>query len=231
MAKDYTNVRQGRLYVLHRAENREKDNAIQWLCKCDCGKTKILTQQSLNSGTKSCGCLYSVGNSRPNNNTYDLSGEYGIGYTRKNQPFYFDLEDYDKIKKYVWHYSHNYVCAKDIELGKQIFMHRLVLDCINENILVDHINHIEHDNRKSNLRKANSSENGINKKYKKREYPIGVRPVNYGLWEARINKNKKEYTKCFKTMEEASKWRKEMEVKLHGDFVYKEQEDMRGIIA
>lgn len=31
-------------------------------------------------------------------NTYDLSGEYGIGYTTKGEEFWFDLEDYDKIK-------------------------------------------------------------------------------------------------------------------------------------
>ena len=33
-------------------------------------------------------------------NTYDLSGEYGIGYTSKGEEFYFDLDDYDKIKDY-----------------------------------------------------------------------------------------------------------------------------------
>ena len=35
-------------------------------------------------------------------NTYDLTGEYGIGYTSKDEEFYFDLEDYDKIKDYCW---------------------------------------------------------------------------------------------------------------------------------
>ena len=35
-------------------------------------------------------------------NTYDLSGEYGIGYTTKGEKFLFDLEDYEKIKDYCW---------------------------------------------------------------------------------------------------------------------------------
>ena len=36
-------------------------------------------------------------------NIYDLSGEYGIGRaSNTNQEFYFDLEDYDKIKDYCW---------------------------------------------------------------------------------------------------------------------------------
>lgn len=30
-------------------------------------------------------------------NKYDLSGEYGIGYTSKGEEFYFDLEDYKKM--------------------------------------------------------------------------------------------------------------------------------------
>ena len=36
-------------------------------------------------------------------NIYDLSNEYGIGYTSNTkEPFYFDLEDYDKVKEYCW---------------------------------------------------------------------------------------------------------------------------------
>ncbi len=37
-------------------------------------------------------------------NRYDLNGEYGIGYTNVSDlPFYFDLEDFDKIKSYTWY--------------------------------------------------------------------------------------------------------------------------------
>lgn len=46
-----------RLLVVERAENN-KFNQVQWLCKCDCGNTKIAKAQSLVSGEcKSCGCL------------------------------------------------------------------------------------------------------------------------------------------------------------------------------
>lgn len=31
---------------------------------------------------------------RSNGNTYDLSGEYGIGYTSNGEQFYFDKEDF-----------------------------------------------------------------------------------------------------------------------------------------
>ena len=31
-------------------------------------------------------------------NVYDLSGEYGIGYTAKGEKFLFDKDDFEKIK-------------------------------------------------------------------------------------------------------------------------------------
>ena len=33
---------------------------------------------------------------------YDLTGDYGIGYTKEGDEFWFDKEDYEKIKKYIW---------------------------------------------------------------------------------------------------------------------------------
>ena len=50
----------GRLTVVERAENGiRKDGSpfTRWMCKCDCGKEKIVTGSNLRKGiTKSCGC-------------------------------------------------------------------------------------------------------------------------------------------------------------------------------
>lgn len=50
----------GRLVVLERAEsvvNKSGKIRGRWLCKCDCGNTKIILTDSLTGGnTKSCGC-------------------------------------------------------------------------------------------------------------------------------------------------------------------------------
>lgn len=47
----------GRLTVIHR-ENNDKDGNSRWLCRCNCGKEKIIVGYSLKGGlTKSCGCL------------------------------------------------------------------------------------------------------------------------------------------------------------------------------
>ena len=48
----------GRLSVIKRM-NDDKNRNSRWLCKCDCGKEKIIYGCSLKSGnTKSCGCLH-----------------------------------------------------------------------------------------------------------------------------------------------------------------------------
>lgn len=51
------NHRFERLVVLSRSGTDTSGNST-WLCKCDCGKTKVIDAQSLRSGrSKSCGCL------------------------------------------------------------------------------------------------------------------------------------------------------------------------------
>lgn len=50
------NQRFGRLVVIAAAPNKGK--RTQWKCRCDCGKEKIVSTESLRSGkTQSCGCL------------------------------------------------------------------------------------------------------------------------------------------------------------------------------
>lgn len=53
---DLTGMRFGRLTVIERAVSTKKSNA-SWLCKCDCGNTRVVHGHSLRSGhTVSCGC-------------------------------------------------------------------------------------------------------------------------------------------------------------------------------
>lgn len=54
---DLTGKRFGRLVVIERAEN-DKQGQARWLCRCDCGNTKVVCRRELlNGDTKSCGCL------------------------------------------------------------------------------------------------------------------------------------------------------------------------------
>jgi hypothetical protein len=55
--KDLTGKRFGRLIVIKDTGER-KNNYINWMCKCDCGKiSKIVTGNLASGHTRSCGCL------------------------------------------------------------------------------------------------------------------------------------------------------------------------------
>jgi len=56
--RDLTGLKFNRLLVIKKL-GTNKNKQIEWLCKCDCGKTKIVTSYLLTSGErKSCGCLH-----------------------------------------------------------------------------------------------------------------------------------------------------------------------------
>ena len=94
-------------------------------------------------------------------NKYELTGEYGIGYDSKGNEFYFDLEDYDKIKDYYWYNRYGYFSNETIN-GK-IYLHKLIMNVSElENMVIDHINRQRNDNRKCNLRLATVIQNSYN---------------------------------------------------------------------
>ena len=93
-------------------------------------------------------------------NDYDLSGEFGIGYTSKNEEFWFDKEDYDEIKDYCWSMDANgYIVARDCATGYKVYMHKILVNYE----IVDHKNRVRSDNRKNNLRNATITENNRNR--------------------------------------------------------------------
>ena len=206
--EDLTGKTYGRLTVIKRAEDGVskdgKQKFSQWECSCSCGNPQhiIVQTASLNNGnTQSCGCLRKERASSANRkrlkkyNKYDLSGEYGIGWTSNtNKEFYFDLEDYDKIKDYCWseHYTRDnfsIIWARDCETKKLIKMH-VLLGFKN----YDHINRNELDNRKDNLREASSQQNVFNSSIAKNN-TSGITGVHYdkkrNKWCAQIMINRK----------------------------------------
>ena len=216
----------GRLTVLERADNA-KDGSSRWLCQCNCEEhnTVIVSGRNLNSGhTKSCGCIRKeiTQNLRPFNK-YDLdSKEYGIGYTNKGEEFYFDKEDYNKIKEYTWYIDGSRcVCTKPP--SGLILFHRLVTNA-DKDMEVDHINHIRTDNRKCNLRVVDRSLNQRNLPLSKRNTSgvVGVwfnKDANKWVAEIRLN-YKKISLGYFINKEDAIKARKEAEEKYFGEYSY-----------
>lgn len=206
---------------------------ILWLCDCDCGGTIITTGTNLRTGgTHSCGCYNKdrIKESRyllRSHNKYDISGKYGIGYTKDNIKFIFDVEDYEKIYPYLWYEKEDgYIVAHDLDNKRNIRLNRFVMNMVDENplIRVDHKNHDVKDNRKSNLRISTNQENSRNHKLftTNKSGTSGVRfNEDKNLWIAEITVNYKTiYLGGFKTKEEAVRMRKDAEEKHFGDFSY-----------
>ena len=235
---DLTGQKFGRLTVLCRASDYVSPNGrrlTQWLCECDCeNKNKVIVSAwSLKDGrTKSCGCL-AIEQAKKNickswetnkkYNPYDLTGDFGIGYTLKGEEFYFDKEDLCKIEKYCWMIDNGYVVSSERINNKQkkIKMHKLLLPEVK---LVDHINGNGCDNRKCNLREATRSQNNMNKKLLSNN-TSGVTGVywakNCNKWRAYITINHKRIDLgVFDIFEEAVTVRKAAEEKYFGEYSY-----------
>ena len=234
---DLTGQKFGRLTVIERAEDYispKGQHSTRWFCSCECGNPNLILVRAgalKNGNTKSCGCLDSETTAKRNKdfckkyNTYDLSGEYGVGYTSKGEEFYFDLEDYDLIKDYCWHLdAYGYVISQNSGTKnnrKHIKMHRVLLPKFK---IVDHINHNKRDNRKYNLREVTDSQNSMNKGIRSNN-TSGVTGVYFkkesNKWFAIITVNKKIINLgYFKNFEDAVKARKEAEEKYYGEFSY-----------
>lgn len=120
---DLTGKRFGRLIIISRASN-DKCHNKRWLCRCDCGRGKIVRCNNLTSGhTKSCGCLnkkiitkhgYSQNNktyrswinmiqrcTNPNDQAYNYYGGRGIEVCERwRNSFPNFLEDMDESPGY-----------------------------------------------------------------------------------------------------------------------------------
>lgn len=225
-----------------------KENGKKYcICNCDCGtkNKKILYSSVIRGTTKSCGCIRSekTTETKQKHNSFELFDTYGIGYTDCSDIcmgcfdsfgrnyFYFDIEDYDKIKNRYWKFNDQdyVVSSKRKKLGEtgDVRLHRIIMGLTkDDHIDVDHIrgDDTRNDNRKSNLRLASRTENNMN---------IGVRPNNTSgvtgvsyrpkdnKWEAYITKNKK-CTKLglFSNFDDAVNARKEAEKKMFGEWQY-----------
>ena len=98
-------------------------------------------------------------------NKYDLSGEYGVGWTTNtNKEFYFDLEDFELIRKYSWYEyintetEYHSLRTIDNDTRKGILMSSLLgyKGC-------DHIDRNPLNNRRNNFRHATAQQNARNR--------------------------------------------------------------------
>ncbi len=189
-------------------------------CKCECGKCggiiKDIDVGNLKHGkTTGCGKKRNIREI----NEFKIIKDYVVGLTKKGEEFYFDLEDYDEVKKYSWYINDNgYVRTNSF--GKLTYLHNLVFNKKNQNNNIDHINRNKTDNRKSNLRECTQLENNRNIGLAKNN-SSGFTGVGYDKknkkWTARIVVNYKDiHLGRFLNKEDAIKTRLQAELKYFG---------------
>lgn len=212
----------GFLKVISYYDKDDKNNYM-YNCICEnCGHEIIVKGSYLRTGKKiDCGCTTKKrqSNAKKKYNEFDLNGDFGIGYTTKGDYFYFDKEDYYKIKDYCWSIHYGYIRARGTE-GKFVSIHRIITGCKN-NEQVDHINRNPIDNRKLNLRVCTNAENSRNKNIRNSNSTgfIGVSKRENGTYRVRIRKDGGEITiGHYVDIHEAVCARLKAELECYGEF-------------
>ena len=157
----------GRLTVLQVIIKQTKrgERIVYYQCQCECGnKTDVYSLNLLSGKTSSCGCYRNEQIRKANyiGNKYEEKEDYIVGYTLKNEIFYIDKEDLDKVSPYTWSFDKNGYLHANV-YGKTYTMHRLIMGTEkSDGMMIDHINHNKFDNRKSNLRIVTPAQNAMN---------------------------------------------------------------------
>lgn len=236
--KDLTGLIFGRWKVLYfdieAYDKGLKNNKYiyRWLCECQCENRTIRSvnhYQLIEGKTKSCECVIIENNKlRKKVNEYKLNEKFGVGITyNTNNEFYFDLEDYDKIKDYCWYENDKgYILSSSIIVGKHIRMHKYILNLKDDvEMEVDHIDTNKRNNMKSNLRIVTHQQNSCNIPLQK-DNTSGIKGVSwdntYEKWRAFLTYKGVRMEKKFKTFEDAVDYRKYLEEKYQGEYAYQE---------
>ena len=224
----------GKLTVLYQVEDEIDKNSgkhkSRYMCQCECTNFKIVRGSDLTGGyIQSCGCLHKEVASNTmkkyhkeniNVNKYDLdSYDYGVGLnSNTNKEFYFDKEDYDKIKNIYWFESDRGYISGHIKGGRVIKFHQLILYNI-QGTVIDHKNNfLKNDNRKSNLRIALQKQNMKNIRTYKNGLMNGI-TYKDNMYTVNITVNKSVlFLGYYSSLEDAIKTRLFAEVELYGEF-------------
>lgn len=162
-------------------------------------------------------------------NQFAIADDCVIGRTAKGDVFYFDKEDIHKVTAHTWCLSRQgYVVSTvydDSGRTKKLRLHRYLMDEIDPNIFIDHIDGNPLNNRKSNLRRTTPAQNAQNHKMSKAN-TSGANGVYWNKrnkrWCALISINSKlTYLGYFDTKEEAIQARKKAEEKYYGEYTRK----------
>jgi hypothetical protein len=194
---DLTGKTFGKLLVI-KLSHRNKNSQSFWDCECKCGGSCVYRSDVLLKGNGvTCGKCTT-------NTFYEHPDGYMVGITSKGEEFYFDKEDYEKIKVHSWFTDKDgYITATG-----SVRMHRL-LKPSDKGMQIDHINLNVYDNRKNNLRVSTQQENSRNRPKISRKCTSVYKGVHFNnktsKWYAQIGINRKScHIGTFSTEKEAA---------------------------
>jgi len=203
--EDLSGKRFGHVLVLERANQR-----AQWKCLCDCGVEFVTTQADLKAKRTRTGCFEcrkaSFIRLVDDYAEVELNERWGIWGK-------ISLEDVERVRGYcvscTGHKKREYAQISTMRGGgKQLQFHRwLLMDKLEGDLTVDHINGNPLDNRRENLRVCTQAQNNGNRFCRSKSGYMGVvldttKGNRKPLWMAKI---KHRYLGKYKTPEEAAK--------------------------
>lgn len=175
--RDLSGLRVGRLTVVAPAADVGK--RTRWLCRCDCGKERVVYTSNLTrSHTMSCGCYHA-----------DMARENSTGVDRRGTPndvrfvsdtvaaiavadrrngaareVLLDSADLHLLSGHRWYVVGGYAATN---YPQRVYLHNLIMReaimAAPEGYEVDHISRDKLDNRRSNLRVGTKAANKANR--------------------------------------------------------------------
>lgn len=179
--KDITGMKFGKLFVIKKSDEYyvrpDGSKTILWECQCDCGNVVLIRGDHMKTGnTLSCG--------KCSNNKFEFTEDYCIVTCKNGKQFIIDKCDYEYVSKYSWTFDGRGYVVSYAGNDRLMKLHRILAGADDPSILVDHIDHNPANNRRSNLRKCNASQNNANRSLDTRNKSgrTGV------LWDNKNNK-------------------------------------------
>lgn len=194
MRENIIGQRFNRLIVIKDDGTRSSKGEIKWLCQCDCGKLYHALGYSLRNGrTKSCGCL---NDDKRRERFKDLSGT-------ETDNFKISDRAYSKNQRVWWNCICKH-CGQSVILNNNLIGHQTSCGC-RRGASKDYMDSIRDPESRKSTKPTVRNNTGVRGVY------FNKRKKNY---QAFINVDKKpKYLGSSTSLEEASKMRREAELK------------------